>query len=156
MRRRRGWSLVQLIGGFVVGGLVLSACVPLALSALHRAEARVARARMTALAREIGSRFREDVRGAASARVGAGGRELRLARGGSPAGEVLYRLTPAGLSRASGGERSLYSSPLRAARFGKSGERVTARLELRGTVRGRELRYDLDLSAVPRRAGIGY
>jgi len=158
---RRGWGLLQTVGGLFAGSLVLSVCVPLFLTAQRQADLSSARARMTLQAREISNHFREDVRQASVIQISEDGRSLRLERV-RPARpnertSVNYQLTPKGLvrevrrvTRGEVTERRLYAAALTGARFGRSGRAVTARLDLSHEQYGRSLQYHLDCEATSR------
>lgn len=162
MTPRRGWTLLHLVGGMFVGSLVLGMVVPLYLTAQRNAESGMLRARMNTAARELGARFREDVRQASSVQVGNGGRTLSLVlphpgtRG--PATRVVYRAGSGGLvreARAGAGslaEVSEFAAPLAAWTFNRSGTGYGAHWSFRQPFRERELRLELDSFATPRSA----
>lgn len=154
---RRGWGLLQMIGGIFAGSLVLGVCVPLFMAAQRHADRSAALARLTLQAREASSHFREDVRQASSTEIAEGGRLLRLVSTNRARTEVVYQATVNGLVREvrSGPagpvtERSLYDRGEAGCRFGREGDRVTARLEFVRVLDGRQLRYHLDCDATPR------
>jgi len=157
--RRRGWGLLQTLGGMFAGSLVLGVCVPLFVTAQREADLGTARARMTLEAREISSHFREDVRQASAIQVSEDGRSLRLthSRPDQPgvSGLVSYQVNRAGLLRevrteGATSERNVYAHSLRGARFNRAGRAVTARLDFSHEQYGRTLRYHLDCEATPR------
>lgn len=157
---RRGWGLLQVVGGIFAGSLVLGVCVPLFLTAQRQADLSGAQARMHLQAREISGHFREDVRQASTVQVAANGQTLRLIRPSAtqPALQtvVRYERSPQGLLRevqSSNGEtteRSVYTAALKEARFGRAGHTVTARLDFAHAQYGRTLEYHLDCAATPR------
>jgi hypothetical protein len=156
---RRGWGLLQVLGGIFAGSLVLGVCVPLFIAGQREADLGSARARMTLEAREISNHFREDVRQASDVQVSGDGRALRLVHARPSqrgAHDVLsYQSTPAGLLREvrTGGaiaERSLYAATLREVRFHRSGSSVTAQLDFGHEQYGRTVRYHLNCAATPR------
>ncbi|MGV3724686.1 MAG: hypothetical protein ACO1SX_27630 [Actinomycetota bacterium] len=160
---RRGWGLIQLLGALFAGSLVLGASVPLFLAAQREADIGMARAQMTATARELSARIKEDVRQATDVEAAAGGDELRLtqARVDQPAvrDRITYRRTAAGLvrevrpgDRARAAERSVYGRPLSTCRFTRQRQGVSAKLVFNGRVSGRTVRYTLECAATPRSA----
>lgn len=160
-KARRGWGLLQMIGGLFAGSLVLGVCVPLFITAQRHADLGAARSRITLQAREVSSHFREDVRQAATVQIAGDGRLLRLVhfRPDQPNVRALvtYEVTPRGLLRevrlgrnGAATERNLYATDLTSCRFGQAGKGVTARLDFAHDEYGRTLRYHLDCEATPR------
>jgi hypothetical protein len=153
--------MLDALGGLFVSALVLSACVPLYLSAQRGAERGVARVRMQEMAREIEGHLREDIRQAERVEAGSPVLRLSLRRASQPSirDRVTYRWGAGGLTRevVPGGagrepERALYGSPLAEVRFSREGTAVHSRLEFRERTRGLHVTQLLDCTATPRSA----
>jgi len=158
----RGLGLLQLIGAIFAGTLVLGAVVPLFMAAQREADVAMVRARMTATAREISARLREDVRQATDVQVTAGGGGLQLTQARVATGvrdRIIYRRTPEGLVRdvtpgdgRRPAERSLFTGALSQCRFARQQHAVSAELSFASRVNGRPVHYRLDCTATPRSA----
>lgn len=155
---RRGWSLISLIGALSIAVMVMAVCVPFYLSSHRLVERNAGQMRARELARELSSRFREDVRGARSATIANEGRGVNLEttggrRGGS---RVRYAWSGAGLVREVRGaagqvvERMVYAEPLRAVRFRRDGSAVAATLEFAAPKVGMGKPLRVETRAAPR------
>lgn len=154
---RRGSTLLQVVGGLFVAGLVLSMAVPLYLAAVRRADAGILQSRMREQARRLAGRLREDVRRARTVRLAGDGSGMRLElpRPGGGTDHVSYRFESGTLVRDLRGrvpERDVYAAPLVGARFTRSGAGVRAQFFFDQTLYGRRLALSADCVAVPRSA----
>jgi hypothetical protein len=154
--RRRGTSLIGMIGAMFITGIVLSSGASLYHAAVRQADAATAQARMRTLAREITARLREDVRSGSGVRVAADGAGLTLARS-DPNGRlaVSYRWSDGHLVRearqgAELRERDTYSEPLTQAAFVPEQGGVRAALKFERAVARRTVHYETECFAAPR------
>lgn len=111
---------------------------------------------MREMARELTSRFREDVRGASQVAIEETGSALELRLAGGTArriGAIRYRWTTEGLVREvtplgdRAAERMRYAQPLAAVAFARKGSSVTARFRFAAT---RGFGFTLNTTATPR------